>query len=56
MFRATVRRSTQAYFAAMLEDEVKRRAISLEDARKVFMARYPLTAKAGPVHVNHWIK
>jgi len=56
MFPNTVRRSTQTHFAAMLEDEVKRGAISLAIAREQFMARYPDTKKAGPMHVNHWIK
>ena len=52
----TVRGGTMTFLAAMLEDEVKRRCISLEDARKVFIARYPGTKNAGPMHVSHWIK
>lgn len=56
MFPRSVRNSTMSHFAAMLEDDVRRDAISLGVARSQFAARYPDTRKAGPMHVSNWIK
>ena len=51
----TVRNSTMIYRAAMLEDEVARKAVSLTYARKAFTEMYPDTGRLGPLHVNNWI-
>jgi hypothetical protein len=51
-----VRNSTMTYRAAILEDDVRIGAVSLETARALFAERYPDTKKDGAMNVAHWIK